>query len=79
MRRCVSASGSFTGAIGWSIRWSMPREALANIITRLIHQTNHLLDRQIRQLEQAFLREGGLRERMTRARLASRGRDRRRR
>jgi len=31
-----------------------------------------LLDRQIRQLEQAFLKEGGLRERMTRARLDER-------
>jgi four helix bundle suffix protein len=53
-----------------------PPEVVANIIICLIHQTNYLLDRQIRQLEQAFLREGGLRERMTRARLASRGRNR---
>jgi four helix bundle suffix protein len=30
------------------------------------------LDRQIRQLEKAFVEEGGLRERMTRARLESR-------
>lgn len=45
---------------------------VANIIICLIHQTNYLLDRQIRQLEQAFLREGGLRERMTRARLDAR-------
>ena len=36
----------------------------------LIHQTNYLLDQLLRQLEQAFLKEGGLRERMTRARLA---------
>ena len=49
-----------------------PPEVLANIIICLIHQTNYLLDQQIRQLEQAFLREGGLRERMTRARLAAR-------
>jgi len=47
-------------------------EIVANIIICLIHQTNYLLDRQIRQLEQAFLNEGGLRERMTRARLAAR-------
>jgi four helix bundle suffix protein len=40
----------------------------------LIHQANYLLDRQIRQLEQAFLKEGGLRERMTRARLNARNR-----
>ena len=51
-----------------------PPEVVANILICLIHQTNYLLDRQIRQLEQAFLEEGGLRERMTRARLAERAR-----
>ena len=45
---------------------------VANIIICLIHQTNYLLDRQLRQLEQTFLREGGLRERMTRARIEAR-------
>ena len=35
----------------------------------LIKLTNYLLDQQIRRLEQDFLKEGGLRERMTRARL----------
>jgi four helix bundle suffix protein len=49
-----------------------PPEVVANIIICLIHQTNYLLDQQIRQLEQAFLRDGGLRERMTRARLEAR-------
>lgn len=44
-------------------------EVVANIIICLIHQTNYLLDRLLKQLEQAFLKEGGLRERMTRARL----------
>jgi four helix bundle suffix protein len=34
---------------------------------------SYLLDRQLRSLEQAFLKEGGLRERMTRARLKERG------
>jgi four helix bundle suffix protein len=47
-------------------------EVVANIIICLIHQTNYLLDQQIRQLEQAFVKEGGLRERMTRARLDER-------
>lgn len=51
-----------------------PSEIVANIIICLIHQTNYLLDKLIRQLEQAFLKDGGLRERMTRARLKSRGR-----
>ena len=44
-------------------------EIVANIAICLIHQANYLLDRQIRRLEQDFLKEGGLRERMTRARL----------
>lgn len=46
----------------------------ANVLIGLIKLTNYLLDRQIQQLEQAFLREGGLRERMTRSRLAERSR-----
>jgi four helix bundle suffix protein len=49
-----------------------PPEVVVNIIICLIHQTNFLLDRQLRQLEKAFVEEGGLRERMTRARLAER-------
>ena len=51
---------------------SRPPEVVANILICLIHQTNYLLDQQLRQLEKAFLQEGGLRERMTRARLAER-------
>ena len=51
-----------------------PAEVVANIVICLIHQTNFLLDQQIRQLERAFVSEGGLRERMTRARLAERDR-----
>lgn len=49
-----------------------PPEVVANILICLIHQTNYLLDQQLRQLEQAFLEEGGLRERMARARLTAR-------
>jgi four helix bundle suffix protein len=51
-----------------------PPEVVANILICLIHQTNFLLDQQIRQLEKAFVQEGGLRERMTRARLTERAR-----
>lgn len=47
-------------------------EIAANAVICLIHQANYLLDQQIRSLEQAFLKEGGLRERMTRARLEER-------
>ena len=46
----------------------------ANVIIGLIQVTNYLLDQQIRSLEETFLKEGGLRERMTRARLRERGR-----
>jgi four helix bundle suffix protein len=49
-----------------------PAHVVANIMICLIHQTNYLLDQQLRALEKAFLAEGGLRERMTRARLARR-------
>jgi len=49
-----------------------PPEVVANILICLIHQANYLLDQQIRQMEKAFVEEGGLRERMTRARLAER-------
>ena len=49
-----------------------PGEVVANIAICLIHQANFLLDQQARRLEQDFLKEGGLRERMTRARLEAR-------
>lgn len=46
-----------------------PPETLANIAICLIHQANYLLNQQIRRLEKDFVEKGGLRERMTRARL----------
>ena len=46
-----------------------PPEILANLAICLIHQTNYLLDQQLRRLEKDFVKHGGLRERMTRARL----------
>jgi four helix bundle suffix protein len=49
-----------------------PPEVIANIAICLIHQTNYLLDQQLRRLEKDFVVGGGLRERMTRARLAHR-------
>jgi four helix bundle suffix protein len=49
----------------------------ANVIIGLIKVTNYLLDQQIRRLEQDFLKEGGLRERMTQARLTARARQQR--
>jgi four helix bundle suffix protein len=49
-----------------------PPAVIANIAICLIHQTNYLIDRQLRWLEQDFVNQGGRRERMTRARLAYR-------
>jgi four helix bundle suffix protein len=49
-----------------------PPEVIANIAICLIHQTNYLLDQQLRRLEKDFVESGGLRERMTRVRLAYR-------
>jgi len=51
-------------------------EICANVIIGLIKVTCYLLARQIKRLEQDFLKEGGLRERMTRARLAARAKQR---
>lgn len=47
-------------------------ETCANIMICLIHQCNYLLDCQLRQLTEEFVKNGGLRERMTAARLAER-------
>ena len=51
-----------------------PGEVVAKIALCLIHQTNYLLDQQLRRLEKDFVKEGGLRERMTRTRLQYRSR-----
>ena len=49
-----------------------PPDVLANIAICLIHQANYLLDQLVRRLETDFVEKGGLRERMTRARLSHR-------
>ncbi|HEX9048879.1 MAG TPA: four helix bundle suffix domain-containing protein [Verrucomicrobiae bacterium] len=58
------------------LRWPFVVACLAgyltigtNIAICLIHQANYLIDHQLRRLEKDFLEQGGLRERMTRARL----------
>lgn len=45
-------------------------ETCANIMVCLINQCNYLLDRQIRHLEESFLEQGGIKERMYKARNA---------
>lgn len=49
-----------------------PASILANLAICLVNQTNYLIDRQLQRLERDFLQQGGLRERMTRARLSAR-------
>ena len=51
---------------------SSPPETAANVLICLIHQANYLLDQQLRQLEQAFLQDGGFTERLYHARQAAR-------
>jgi four helix bundle suffix protein len=46
-----------------------PPGVVANIAICLTYQTNYLIDRQLFRLENDFLEQGGLRERMTRLRL----------
>lgn len=52
-------------------------ETVANIAICLIHQANYLLDQQVRRLEKDFVKDGGLRERMTKARIDYRNANRR--
>jgi len=49
-----------------------PPEVAANTLICLIHLTNYLLDKQLRQLEQQFLEEGGFTEKLYRARSQAR-------
>lgn len=49
-------------------------EICVNVIVSLIKVTQYLLSRQVKSLEKDFLEHGGLRERMTRARLDARKR-----
>lgn len=51
-------------------------DVIANIAICLLHQTHFLLDRQIRFLEEDFVQHGGIRERMTKARLEHRSQER---
>lgn len=55
-----------------------PPDVVANLAICLIHQANYLLDQQLKALEKSFLKDGGLRERMTRARLQARDQQRNR-
>lgn len=47
-------------------------EVAANTLICLIHQSNYLLDQQLRQLEERFLKEGGFTERLYKKRRETR-------
>ena len=49
-----------------------PPEVAANTMNCLIHQTNYLLDQQLRALEKDFLKDGGFTERLYNARSKAR-------
>ena len=49
-----------------------PPDVLANIAICLIHQANYLIDQQLKRLENDFVEQGGLKEKMTRVRLQHR-------
>jgi four helix bundle suffix protein len=51
-----------------------PPEVAGNTMVCLVHQTNYLLDQQLRQLEAQFLEEGGFTERLYRVRSERRNR-----
>ncbi len=51
-----------------------PPEVAANVLICLVHQTNFLLDQQLRQLEKQFLKQGGFTERLYRSRQNARRR-----
>ena len=51
-----------------------PPGVAANTLLCLIHQTNFLLDHQLRQLEKQFLEQGGFTEKLYRTRLKARSR-----
>ena len=70
-------------ACGWGVKhrrplnsigssWYPPPEIIANIAICLLHQANFLIDQQLKTLDKEFVEQGGLRERMTRVRLANR-------
>ena len=61
-----SSNRSYTTYIAY-VEESTP-EIAGNSIICVIHQTNYLLDQQLRQLERQFLKEGGFSERLFNAR-----------
>ncbi|MBW2428172.1 MAG: four helix bundle protein [Deltaproteobacteria bacterium] len=73
IRRLAYASNRTYKTYKTYIEDSSP-EVAANATLCLIHQTNFLLDQQLRQLEKKFLEDGGFTEKLYRTRLRARSR-----
>jgi restriction system protein len=71
VRRLAYAQNRSYGTYRSYIEDATP-EMAANTMLCLVHQTNYLLDQQLRQLEQAFLKSGGFTERLYKARQSNR-------
>jgi four helix bundle suffix protein len=71
IRQMARAGHSSNASYAAYVEQGTPEES-ANTVICLVHQANYLLDQHIRRLETTFVQEGGLRERMTRARLVER-------
>jgi len=71
VRKLAYSENRSYATYGAYIEESSP-EVAANTMICLIHQTNYLLDQQLRQLEQQFLKEGGFTEKLYRARSQAR-------
>ncbi|MEX0806084.1 MAG: four helix bundle suffix domain-containing protein [Candidatus Binatia bacterium] len=71
VRKLAYASNRSYGSYKPYIEENSPALA-ANTLICLVHQTNYLLDQQLRQLEQQFLEEGGFTEKLYRVRSQAR-------
>lgn len=63
------------GAFYMQLAQTRPPETIANMAISLINQTTYLLRRQIIAISDAFVKEGGFKERMTRFRFDERKND----
>jgi four helix bundle suffix protein len=68
IERSMASGTSKEAEIKLTIESSDP-EVAANVMISLINTTSYLLAQQIKTLEKEFLQEGGLRERMSQARI----------
>ncbi len=73
IRKLAYTQNRFYGTYRTYVEKGSP-EVAANTLICLVHQANYLLDRQLRQLEQQFLKEGGFTEKLYRARQQARKR-----